>query len=57
MSWDMQLVHSRTWGRIYTRKASDDQRPRIMIFAVEWFMRKRAMAAPDLRDRLPISEG
>lgn len=42
---------------MYTRKASEDHRPRIMMRAVEVFFRKRAMAAPDLRDRLPISDG
>ena len=55
MSQDMLCVHSRTWGRMYTRNASEDQRPRIMIFAGEWSIRKRDMAAPERMDLLPIS--
>jgi hypothetical protein len=57
MSRDMELVHSSTCGRMYTRKASEDQRPRIMILAELWSIRKRAMAAPERIDRFPISWG
>jgi hypothetical protein len=53
----MLFVHSRTWGRMYTRKASDDHRPRIIILAVEMSFMKSAMAAPDRIDLLPISWG
>jgi hypothetical protein len=42
-------------GRMYTRKASDDHLPNIIILATEWFIRKRPIAAPDLRDLVPIS--
>ena len=55
ISMDMELVHSRTCGRMYTRKASEDHRPRIMIFAALWSIRKSAMAAPERIDRFPIS--
>jgi hypothetical protein len=57
MSTDMAFVHSRTWGRMYTKNASDTQRPKIMILAGEWLARKRAMAAPDRIDLLPMSAG
>ena len=57
MSEDMLLVHSSTCGRMYTRKASDFHRPRIMIFAVEWLFRKRDMAAPERVLLFPISDG
>jgi hypothetical protein len=55
MSHDMLFVYSRTCGRMQTKKASDDQRLRIMIFAGEWSIRNRDIAAPDLRDLFPIS--
>jgi hypothetical protein len=38
-------------------KASDDHRPRIIIRATEWSMRKRDIAAPERSDLLPMSEG
>ena len=57
MSDDMLLVHLSTCGRIYTRKASDSRRPRIMIFAVEWLFKKRDMAAPERVLLFPISNG
>ena len=55
MSDDMLLVHSRTCGRMYTRKASDDHRPRIMILWTGWFIKKSDMAAPDRSDFVPMS--
>jgi hypothetical protein len=57
MSTDMAFVHSRTWGRMYTRKASDTQRPKIIILAGEWLAKKSDMAAPDRIDLLPMSAG
>jgi len=58
MSQDMLFVHSRrTWGQMHAKSASEDQRPRIPIFAGEWSMRKRDIAAPDQRDLFPISLG
>ena len=35
MSVLMLLVHSRTWGRMYSMNALDFQRPRIMIRLLE----------------------
>ncbi len=55
MSHDMLFVHSRTCGRMQTKKASDDQRPRIMILAGEWSIGNRDTAAPERRDLFPIS--
>jgi hypothetical protein len=55
MLQDMLCVHLRTCGRMYTRNVSEKHRPRIMILLGEWSMRKRAMAAPDQMDQLPIS--
>jgi hypothetical protein len=57
MLHDMLLVHSRTCGGIQTKKASEDQRPRIIIVAGEWSMRKRDIVAPDGRDLFPIFRG
>ena len=57
MSEDMLLVHSRTCGRMYTRKASDSHRPRIAIFVVEWLFKKRDMAASEHVLLFPISDG
>jgi hypothetical protein len=51
----MLSVHSSTWGRMYTKNASDDQRPSIMILWTEWSVRKRDIAAPDRRDFVPMS--
>lgn len=57
MCSDMLFVHSRICGRMYTRKASDDHRPSIIILDGEWLFMKSAIAAPDRRDRLPICSG
>jgi hypothetical protein len=55
VSHDMLFLHSRTCGRMQTKKASDDQRPRIMILAGERSTRNGDMAAPERRDLFPIS--
>ena len=52
MSALMLWVHSRTWGRMYTKKASEDHLPRIMMRAGLWFIRNRAMAAPERTEGL-----
>jgi hypothetical protein len=40
---------------MYARKASEDQRPRIIILWTGSFARKSAIAAPDRREWEPIS--
>ena len=40
---------------MYTRNASDDQRPKSMILWTGWFMRNSPIAAPDRMDFVPIS--
>ena len=44
-----------TCFRMYRRKASLDQRPMIMIVYVGTLARYMAMAAPDLRECVPMS--
>jgi hypothetical protein len=48
-------VHSSIWGRRYWRKAVERQRPSNMMLAGGWPARNRAMAAPERRDRVPMS--
>ena len=57
INWAMPVVHSRTCGRIYFMKAVELHRPRIMILTTEQSARKRAMAAPDRRECVPMSIG
>jgi hypothetical protein len=52
----MSFVHSKTCGRTQTKKAADFQRPSSMMRSVEWFIRNRAIAAPDRRDFVLMSE-
>lgn len=50
-------VHSRTCGLVYTRKASLDHLPKILILSTEWSIRNKAIAVIDLIDLVPMSEG
>lgn len=49
------VVHWLTWGRMYTKNASDDHRPTSIIFGVLTLDRNRDIAAPDLRECDPTS--
>ena len=49
----IMLVHFITWGWMYTRKALESHLSNIMILLGEELMRKRAIPAPDHRDRCP----
>ena len=43
------------WSNIIQKGREESHRPMIIMWSAEWFMRNRAMAAPDQIDLVPIS--